>query len=715
MFQYSVKNNIGYLLIDLEGSKVNLLNASFTDQFHKVWDKIEKESDINGLVIYSGKKDNFIAGADINMLQQCQSEEEAAHISEQAQTCFDRIEKSALTVVAAIHGACAGGGLELALACDFRVVSNDKKTKLSAPEVTLGLIPGGGGTYRLPRLIGLDESLSMMLTGKAQNPEMAKRQGLVDEIVSHSILLDVATKFAYKPQNKAPRLKNTNWNDWAKHKAIDSNTFGRSLAIKQARKQMLKKTRGLYPAPKKLIELIEKSFDLSVDEALSLERKIFGELLISWQSYNLRGLFLAGQELAKENKKASTKHDNINQIGVIGAGLMGSGIAYISATSANLPVRFKDLNEEKLSMGLKSAYELLEKGIKHKKITDFEGKKRFLNIGPTIDYSGFQKADLVIEAVFEDLSLKQKILSELRSHCKKDFVFATNTSAIPIHEIAKDYDKQSHVVGMHYFSPVHKMPLLEIVEGKTTSKTALNHAITVGLKQGKKIIVVGDSCGFYTTRILTAFLTEAMQILYEGAPLEFIDECILNLGFPMGPFELIDEIGIDVTVKIAKFMKERMGDDFNPQIDLESVQNIEKFYEYEKGKAKKANEKSVETLQIPSSGSRNPAAGEIQGRCLNRFVRESVLCLEENVIASPRDGDIGAIYGLGFPPFEGGPFRYIDRIGARDIKESLDKLQKTYGKRFKAPKTIEEMSKDNRTFYDSEEIKAGKEKKRKFS
>ncbi|GAB6259931.1 fatty acid oxidation complex subunit alpha FadJ [Photobacterium sp. R1] len=692
-------NGIAWLTIDVPGEKMNTLQAAFAEQVGAVLDELEsKKSEIKGLVVHSGKPDNFVAGADIRMLAACTTAKEAEQLATQGQQMFQRIEDLPFHVVAAIHGPCLGGGLELALACHSRVCTDAGATKLGLPEVQLGLLPGSGGTQRLPRLIGVANSLDLILTGKQLRAKKAKKLGVVDECVPESILLKVAETLALKGK---PTRKHS-FQDWA----MGGNPVGRSLVFDQARKKTREKTRGNYPAVDAILDVIKYGLQHGMAKGLKEEARRFGDLVMSPESAALRSIFFATTAMKKETGvREDVQPVNAKRVAVLGGGLMGGGISHVSATKAGLPVKVKDISNDGILNALAYNYKLLEKKRKRKMISKAELQKQMLLINGGVDYQGFDKVDVVIEAVFEDLSLKHQMVKEVEANAKPDTIFATNTSSLPIHQIASVAERPERVVGLHYFSPVEKMPLVEVIPHEGTSPETVATVVKLAKKQGKTPIVVADKAGFYVNRILAPYMNEAALALLSGEPVEHIDSALLDFGFPVGPITLLDEVGVDVGAKISPILEKELGDRFKSpdvfDILLKDGRKGRKsgkgFYLYN-GK-KKGVDKSIYKL-LNLNPARKASGHDIAIRCALMMLNEAARCLDEGVVHSARDGDIGAIFGIGFPPFQGGPFRYMDQLGAKRVVELLNEHVDKYGDRFRPCELLLEMAKNDQRFYD---------------
>ncbi len=685
------------LTIDVPGEKVNTLSAGMIAEFEALLGEVEQDAAVKAVVIRSGKPDGFIAGADIKDFTRLRSAEQAEALSRAGQAAFSRLAAARVPIVAAIHGTCLGGGTELALACRYRVASDDPKTALGLPEVTLGLLPGAGGSQRLPRLIGLASALDLVLTGRTLKAKKAQRAGLVDEVCPASILLEVArhAAIALADGRLRPRRKGVSF----------GQRLLRPVIFSKARSSVLARTGGHYPAPLEAIEVVRRGTAGSLEEGLKLEAAAFGRLAVTEVSRNLVSVFFATQEIKKDaGTPQGTRAGDVRTLGVLGAGLMGAGIAGIAA-DVGVPVRVKDTSCQALGRGLAYVRDLWDERLRKRRLTRLELEQRLDRLSPTTDYTGFGRAELVIEAVFEDLGLKRRVLAETEAATRADCVYASNTSSIPICEIASGCARPSQVLGMHFFSPVHKMPLIEIVITKDTAAVPLATAVGFGRRLGKHVIVVRDGPGFYTTRALAAYMNEASWLLDEGAEIEQVDRAMTAFGFPVGPVTLLDEVGIDVAEKVAKVMRHYFGERMAPPPSTAKVvadgrqgrKNSKGFYTYDR--RKKRVDASVYTVLPGGTSRRSFEPREIQDRLVFAFLNESVLCLQDGVLRSPRDGDVGAIFGLGFPPFLGGPFRTLDHLGASFALETLERLKARHGARFQPAPLLVDAAREGRRFH----------------
>jgi 3-hydroxyacyl-CoA dehydrogenase/enoyl-CoA hydratase/3-hydroxybutyryl-CoA epimerase len=699
------RDDVLIIWIDVPGEPVNTLGPSMVGEFEAVFGEVETDAEIKAVVIASAKPSGFIAGADVGQFANFKTAHDASQVSAMGQELLNRLEKLRAPAVAAIHGACLGGGLETALACRYRVATNDPSTVLALPEVQLGVIPGMGGTQRLPQLIGLQAALDMILSGRNIRAGKAVKMGLVDEVVHPSILIDVAV--ARARALSTGKLKRTARASGASDILLAGNPIGRSVVFRKARESVVEKTHGHYPAPLAALDAIRMGYDRGFKSGLNLESTLFGELAVGEVSRQLVYLFFARNATRKDPgvPGVAPPPREVRKLGILGAGFMGAGIASIGVQKGTL-VRLKDTEPKRVAAGLRAVRDVLKERLVRKQINRLQFEDMLVMVGGTTDYSGFATADVVIEAVFEDLAVKQTVLREAEAMLDPDAVYASNTSTIPISRIAEAAQRPERVLGMHFFSPVHKMPLLEVVVTPKTAPEATVTAVAYGKEVGKTVIVVNDGPGFYTTRILSAYMNEAGRLLDEGASIAAIDKALVDFGFPVGPVTLLDEVGIDIGGHVGKTMAESFGGRMAPSDAMRKVVEAGRtgrkgrsgFYKYnEKGEKGEVDE-SVYAVIGKSHRAEIPG-NEMAERCVLAMVNEAVLCLEEGILRSPRDGDIGAVFGLGFPPFRGGPFRYIDTVGADVIVTRLEELHARFPNRFSPARLLVEDARAQRRFH----------------
>jgi 3-hydroxyacyl-CoA dehydrogenase/enoyl-CoA hydratase/3-hydroxybutyryl-CoA epimerase len=707
--QLEFEDGIALVTIDLPDEPVNKVTASLRAEFGQLFGRIETDPTLRGVVLLSGKPDTWIAGADIDEFLTIVSAADAESLSRGGQALLARLDTLRIPVVAAIHGACLGAGLETALACRYRIVTDHPKTVLALPEVQLGIIPGGGGTQRLPRLVGLQRALDMILTGRNIRAKKALQMGLVDELVHPAILRDVALDRVRRLADGSLAARHSPKGRGPAGLLLEDNPLGRSLVFRKAREGVMSRTHGHYPAPLAALAAVQAGYDGGPELGYRMEARAFGELAVTDVARELIFLFFATTALKKDpgvdDEPPPEPHD-VETLGVLGAGFMGAGIASI-AVQQGTAVRLKDTDLARVGKGIAAVSDVLRERLKKKHITRLQYEDQLLLAGGTVEYTGFGKCDLVIEAVFEDLALKHRVLREVEPLLRMDAIYASNTSTIPIGRIADAAQRPTRVLGMHFFSPVHKMPLLEVIATADTDADAIVTAVAYGKQLGKTVIVVNDGPGFYTTRILSAYMNEAGRLLDEGASIEAVDSALTAFGFPVGPITLLDEVGIDVGGKVGVVLSEAFGARMTPSESLRRVVESGRtgrkgrlgFYRYDEAGRKGEVDPSVYEVLPGSSQRRELPVAEMQNRCVLAMVNEAVLCLEQDVLRGPIDGDVGAVFGLGFPPFRGGPFRYVDGRGAARVLDDLDQLNERFPGRFAPSELLVEHARAQQRFY----------------
>ncbi len=714
-------NGVCTIWMDQKNEKINKIGPDLIGLFEEVFTELDTDNSIKAFVLSSRKKD-FIAGADIEAFQKVEKPGDWKPIAQKGHAILNKIEKSPKPIVAAIHGNALGAGLEIALACHARIASNDKSTKMALPEVKLGLLPGGGGTQRLPRLVGLQAALDIMLTGKNVFPYPALKMQLVDKVVHVSSLQNAAQKLALELVDKPIKRERNEINlDTVKagfpaiQKALTGLVLEAPLVNKivfdQAKKMVDKQAHGNYPAPYKIMECVEIGWNQGIEKGLAAEVDKFEELILSPVSRQLINIFFAMTD-KKKNPYGEDKVKHVHRLGMIGAGFMGAGIAEVSMDD-DIHVLLKDINQDMISSAYKTIYDDYNKKVSKKAMTKIELEEKMAQLSGSLNYEDLDNQEIIIEAVFEDLKLKQRIIADVEANAKPNTIFASNTSALPIKHIAANAKHPELVIGMHYFSPVPKMPLLEIVKTDKTADWVIATCYDVGVRQGKTVIVVDDGPGFYTTRILAPLMNEAQLLLEEGGDILQIDKEMNLFGYPVGPITLADEVGIDVGAHImsGELMQELLST--RPKFKVSKIllevskagykgrKNKKGFYKYDERGKKVSGQVDPQIYSFYGGNSRKKFdANDIHMRCAMAMVNEAALCLQENIIASPLDGDIGAIFGLGFPPFRGGPFRYIDSLGAQKVVDILNDLTARFGERFEPAQILLDYAKANKKFYD---------------
>ncbi len=692
----------GVAIVWLDNSEkvVNTLSPAAVAEFMETVLPLFNDDGVRALVVASAKPDTFIAGADLQVIEGL-GEDEISEMSRQGNALLERIATGPKPVVAAVHGAAIGGGFEVALACHYILASDDPLTVISQAEVMLGLLPAGGATQRLIERTGLAAGLPLLLTGKRVRARRAKRLGLVDALTTPGGIADTGARAALAlAEGRLQRPKR-------KKSLIDRLSAlppVRAKILSEAAKQVQRRTRGLYPAPPAILDCVETGLKRGRRAGLERESHYFGKLAAGTESRNLVRLFHAMNRAKKPGDGPEPKP--MERLAVLGAGLMGAGVASVSL--GRCPVVLKDISDEALGAGVRTVEKGLKAQVRSGAISKREADRRRSALRPTTDNEALAGADLVIEAVFEDLELKRRVLAEVEGVVAPDAVFASNTSALPIARIADGARHPERVVGMHYFSPVPKMPLLEIVVASSTADWATATVRAFGAAQGKTCIVVTDGPGFYTTRILAPYLNEAVLLLEEGAKIEDLDRVMKDFGYPVGPVALMDEVGIDVGAHVAADLGAAFSDrglgssDALPRMDEAGYQgrkNGKGFYLYPKRKKKGPRPVNPEVYTFFGGPERRRVApDEIRDRMALLMVNEAVWCLDEGVIASPEDGDLGAILGLGFPPFRGGPFRFVDHEGAQTIVDRMAVLADRHGPRFTPASGLQDLARSGGRF-----------------
>jgi 3-hydroxyacyl-CoA dehydrogenase/enoyl-CoA hydratase/3-hydroxybutyryl-CoA epimerase len=708
------KKGVASLVIDLPGEKVNKLSASVMTEIEQVLNVLSGNKAARVLVITSAKKDIFIAGADINEIKDLRDPKDAFVKVSRGQEIMNKIAALKIPTIAVINGACLGGGLELALSCKYRVAIANPKTQLGLPEVNLGIIPGFGGTQRLPKLVGLPEALKIILSGKAVDARKALKIGLVDELIREEFLTEKLSQFANEI------LKNPESNCYLslrsearkKRFIFETLLFGKFLIFYFAQKDLWGKTKGRYPAPFVALEVIKRTYGRTYGvRGFKTEIEAFCELCVGDISKNLIEIFFTNEALKKDSGvDTDVVGADLERVAVIGAGVMGGGIAWLFANNG-INVRVKDINQKAIALGYNQIIKIFDQLKKIKKLTQEQINFKIGNVTTSLDYIGFTHADLVIEAVVENMAVKKTILAEAETKVEKNTVIASNTSSLSISEMASALQNPERFVGMHFFNPVNRMPLVEVIRGEKTSDAAVATIVKLSKKLGKTPIVVKDVAGFLVNRILLPYMNEAAYLLQEGAEVKRIDFVIEKFGMPMGPFILADVVGIDVGVKVAHSLHESYGERMRVADILEEIyQNHKTLLGKKVGKgfyihaaqnhvngevnailSKVRSIKNIHTIYIRDE--------EIIDRCILMMANEAAKCLEENVVKNASYLDMAMIMGCGFPPFRGGVLKYVDSCGIENVVKKLQELNKKHGKRFEVSKLLLDMAGKKQKFY----------------
>ncbi|MCL7926279.1 MAG: 3-hydroxyacyl-CoA dehydrogenase NAD-binding domain-containing protein [marine benthic group bacterium] len=697
-------DRVGHLVFDRPEAPVNLLSADVLRSLDSLIAQLESRianGQLTSLVLESAKEGSFIAGADVGEIGGVSSLEQARTASAEGQRIFRRLERLRVPTIASIHGTCLGGGTELSLHCDYRIASDAPSTKIGLPEVRLGIVPGFGGCVKLPGVIGLQRALDMILTGKAVPATRAKRLGLVDRVIprherERGQREFVADVLAGRVPKAEPRLS-------ARDRLIESNPLGRRVLFALAARRVREETKGHYPAPLKAIEVLSRTHGAPPDEAYRIEADALAELLVGDVSRALVRVFGLSQDAKRALSESVLETAiDVDRVAVIGAGVMGGAIAEIVAAN-DIDTVLKDIDRGALDAGLRHAAELLRKAARARVFTEEEAGLKLARIDGRLDYEGFEEVDLAIEAVIEKMAVKRHVFTELEAVMSPDSVLATNTSSLSVTEMADGLQRPELVVGLHFFNPVHKMPLVEVIRGNRTGETALATAFRFALRLGKTPVVVADAPGFLVNRLLGPYLNEAGRLLEQGLTVEAIDGVLLEFGMPMGPCRLLDEIGFEVATHAGREMERGIGERLAPPGVLDRMiedgrlgkKNGRGFYLYEKGKSTGVDPSLADVLG-PRSGEMEHS--EIRDRCLWPMVNEAAWALDEGVVDSPDRVDLAMIMGTGFPPFRGGLLRWADDVGIGIIFEGLQKLESQLGPRFAPAPMLRELAGRNGTF-----------------
>ena len=701
---WEVADGIAVVILDCKDKPVNTISRAVKDEFRACFEALGKDASVQAVAFFSGKTDNFIAGADIEEFVRLTSAAEAERLSADGQELLEQVARFAKPVVAGIHGACLGGGFEFALACHYRVATDHPKTQIGLPEIQLGILPGAGGCQRLPRLVGARAALDMILAGKTERASKAFRLGMVDELAPAAILRSVTLAAArrmaggWRPKRRRPG----GLMGWL----LDGNPLGRWLLFRAARKQLAAKTGGHYPAPFAALDVVAYGLRHGMVEGLKREALLFGQLAVTDVSRKLVQIFFATNQLKKDPGVAGAPPlVTVRRLGIVGSGFMGSGIAGTAVAQAGVDVRMKDADLARVAQGLSAARAILDDRLKRRRITKYEHARVVALLSGGDSYAGFGRAELVIEAVFEDIAVKQQVLREIEGAIPETGIFASNTSTIPITSIAEAAHAPERVIGMHFFSPVAKMPLLEVIPGTRTAPGVVSTAVAFGRRMGKTVIVVKDSPGFWVNRILAPYANEIGHLLAEGASIEDIDGMAVRFGFPVGPVTLLDEVGLDVAEKVAHVMLAAYGDRLQPTAGVAALVKAGRlgrksgrgFYIYKGGKKRGVDPAAYELLGVHPNGGPRPA--EILQRLVLGMLNEAARAVGEGVVRNPRDGDIGAIFGFGFPPFRGGPLRHADDLGAARLVADLERLAERLGPRFAPCEVLQDLARQGAKFY----------------
>ncbi len=707
-------DGIALLTIDLPGASMNVINPEFQRDLGTLIDRIASDEKVVGAVITSGKKSGFMAGADLKGMGALFGGADRIGMAELFETVFQinalfrKLETNGKPVAAAINGLALGGGLELALACHYRVCTDAPKTQLGLPEVLVGLLPGGGGTQRLPRLMGAQAALMYIIQGKSMSPQEAQGFGVVGEVAPAGEVVERAR--AWVKANPKGGVQPWDQKVFKFPGGAGAMNPGFAQTFVAGAAMVAKQTMHNMNAPAAILSCVYEGAQLPIDTAIRVESKYFAKLVADPQAGNMiRTLFVNKQAAEKGARRpAGVAPSPTRKLGMIGAGLMGAGVAMVSA-QAGIEVVLLDRDLATAEKGKAYTAERLAK-----KRTPQDKADVILNrIAPTADFEDLKGCDLIIEAVFEDRAVKAETTKKVQAVVGAETIFGSNTSTLPITGLAEAWDEPANFVGIHFFSPVEKMPLVEIIVGKSTGPEAIAKALDYVQQIRKTPIVVNDSRGFYTSRCFGTYVTEGYAMVGEGVNPALIENMGRQAGMPVGPLAVGDEVAIDLSYKVMKAAKADMGDAYKPspadpvvekmmQLERFGRKNSKGFYQYPEGGKKSIWPGLAE--QFPAAGSQ-PTAEAVRERLVYRQLAECARCFEEGVLETPEDGDLGAIFGWGFAPHTGGPFSMMDTVGLANVVQTLDGLAQRHGERFAPAKLLRDMAARGETFYGRAAVK----------
>ncbi len=700
------QGGIVHLVMDDPARRVNVLDEAAIADLERVLGEIERMSDLRGLVVRSGKEGSFVAGADVQAIGALTDRAAVHALVTRAHAAFGRLAALPCPTVAAIDGVCLGGGTELALACDSRVASEEERTQIGLPETLLGIFPGFGGSSRLPRLIGLSAALDLILTGRALDARRAEKMGLIARAVPAAWLIDHAhRRLAELERRPRAARRDTLRARGAMQWLMDGTPFGRAFVFNRARAMTQGRTGGHYPAPLAALSVIEHGLARSLDESLALEANWVSDLVVGPVCKNLVRIFLLSERAKKDavSTDPSLKPAQVRGLALVGAGVMGGGIAEL-VSRGGIEVRVRDVRPESLTKALQTVRGLIEERGKRRRMPARERDAQMARILPTLELTGLKRADVAIEAVVEDLDVKRRVFAELEVRMRPDAVLATNTSSLSVSALADGLERPERFLGFHFFNPVHRMPLVEVVRGAKTGDAALVTAVALARRMGKTPVVVRDAPGFVVNRILMPYLREGMHLLEEGYALVAIDAAMRRFGMPMGPFEVLDEVGLDVAQKAAGVLSKAFPDRMTISPALEKLvaagrlgkKSGRGFYRH-RGRKREADPALRELLGLTRTR-QAPSPEALAERMVLGMINEAARCLEEEVVADAGMLDLAMIFGAGFPPFRGGPLRHADTLGLAKVESRLNALRAERGERFKPAALLAKLAAAGETF-----------------
>lgn len=706
--------------LDVPGKTYNVFNRQVLADLHAAFDQIAPNSSIKVLLIRGRKKNGFVAGADLHEFQTITTPEQAMALSATGQQLFDKLERLPFPTIAVIHGPCLGGGLEFALACDYRVVLDHPKTQIGLPEIELGLVPGWGGTQRLSRVVGLERALQVILQRKRLTSREAADWGLADWCVTNqeNVVSLLTTAPGGSRQLEKRHKRGLPLRTW-RQRLIESTPVGRAIMFRGAERILRRKVPDDMPAPFEALEAVRIGLTQGMSAGLAREREAIGRLATTQTCRNLITLFFLIERARKLQEDVDKDCvPEIRRVGVVGAGTMGAGIAQLAALKG-FEVVVQEINDAALTAGIKKIEDLFQKAAQRGILSPDEARQKMAAVGRTTNWQGFDKTDLVIEAVIEDLKLKKEVFSELEKRTRPNTILATNTSSLQVRQLQEGLTHPERVAGLHFFNPVHKMPLVEVVRTEATEERVGDILVQWSAAVGKTPVVVGDGPGFVVNRILMPYLNEAGILVAEGMPVDKVDLAMRRFGMLMGPLEVLDQVGLDVAAHVARSVAPAFGDRLQPHPALEKMcqagwlgaKSGRGFYRYE-GKKKTVHTEALAKLRQDLNGEHGEANSseiaakltsdqmkEAQERMVCLMVNEAAACLAEGLAASADVIDLAMVLGTGWAPHRGGPLRYADDRGSRDIVGTLEKLTKQHGRRFEPCGELRRRAETGELFY----------------
>lgn len=701
---WKLKEQQGVLTIEFDkpDTEVNTLSTECMIELKNLLIEVGQRTDLKAVRFTSAKSRIFIAGADINEINGIHTKEDAILKADMGKEVFQLIEDLKIPTVCVINGACLGGGYELALACSHRVASTSDNVRIGLPEVNLGILPGFGGSIRLPRLLGLAKSLPLILAGKMVRPKQAFKLGMVDRLFAPDDLGAKSFQFALRMgDQKAKAIYHSPFNTW-----LEKAILGPLLIYSTARKNVLKRTKGHYPAPLETIKLIQKTYGMSdLGQAFKEESLAFSELATTEVSKNLIKLFFMNERYKKRKwTDIAEKFEDVKQCAVIGAGVMGGGIAQLTS-SRDIPTEIKDINEKALEGALNEAKRIYAGAVERKRLKEAEMEKKMALISTACKDEDIAKSDFFIEAVVENLEIKQKVFKEWSDKASPEAILASNTSSLSVTKMAEVCSHPERVVGVHFFNPVNRMPLVEVIRAEQSSPATVEKAVQFSRKLGKLVIVTADAPGFLVNRLLLPYLNEAAFLLEDGVGPQELDKIACKFGMPMGPIELVDQVGIDVGYKVAHILEDAFGERMKVASILQVVmdkgllgkKSDKGFYLYA-GRQKTVNP----DIAAYTKADHGISEDEICKRLIYIMINEAARCLDENVIDEAATVDMGMIMGTGFPPFRAGLLNYADSVGLQNVVKDLQNLSKKLGAaRFEPCDYLKKLAEAGKGFYPS--------------